>query len=72
MFTLLFLFMIFAVFGKIAWWGVKATWGLTKLLLTIVFLPFMLIGLFLSGAVAIALPILIVFGIIALLAPKGY
>ena len=47
--------------------AIKATWGITKVLLCIVFFPIILIGLVLGGLIYIALPILVVAGIIALL-----
>ena len=45
--------------------GLKATWGITKFLLTIVLLPFVLIIMAVSGMFYIAFFILIVGGIIA-------
>jgi hypothetical protein len=45
----------------------RATWGIAKFLLTIVFLPVILIGLVVGGLIQIAFPLLIVIGIIALL-----
>ena len=47
--------------------AIKATWGITKVLLCIVFFPIILIGLVLGGLIYIALPILVIAGILALL-----
>ena len=69
MLTLLFIVLMFGVFGKIAWWGFKAAWGITKFLLWIVCLPIVLIIMMLSGLIFLALPILVVFGIIAIIVP---
>ena len=59
--------MMLAVFGKLIGLAFKATWKITKVLFTIVFLPVILIGMVVGGLVYIALPILIVIGIVALI-----
>lgn len=56
------------VFGKLFIFGVKAAWGISKLLLTVVFLPLILIGMVIGGLMSIAFPILIIVGIVALVA----
>ena len=56
------------IFGKLFIFGVKAAWGISKLLLTGVFLPLILIGMVIGGLMSIAFPILIVVGIVALVA----
>lgn len=66
MLTLLFLFLMFTVFGKLIWLAVRMTWGITKILINLVFLPVVLIGLVFSGLVTIAIPILVIVGIVAL------
>ena len=57
----------FAVFGKLLMFGIKAAWGISKFLLTIVLLPVILIGLVVGGLIYLAFPILIVVGIVGLL-----
>ena len=49
-----------AVFGKVAVLALRGAWGLTKILFSLIFLPFILIGLVLNGLIFIALPVLIV------------
>ena len=56
------------IFGKLFIFGVKAAWGISKLLLTVVFLPLILIGMVIGGLMSIAFPILIVVGIVTLVA----
>ena len=68
MLTLIFLICMFAVFGKVAVLALKGAWGLTKIMFSLIFLPFILIGLVLKGLIFIALPVLIVVGIVSLLA----
>lgn len=67
MLTLIFIICMFAVFGKVALLAIRGAWGLTKVLFSLIFLPFILIGLVLKGLIFIALPVLIIFGIVALL-----
>ena len=57
------------IFGKLFIFGVKAAWGISNLLLTVVFLPLILIGMVIGGLMSIAFPILIIVGIVALVAP---
>ena len=67
MLTMIFLILMLGVFGKLLMFALKAAWGLTKIFFTIIFLPVILLALFFMGAVYLALPILIIVGIIAVL-----
>ncbi len=67
MLTLIFIICMFAVFGKVAFLAIRGAWGLTKVLFTLIFLPFILIGLVLKGLIFVALPILVILGIVSLL-----
>lgn len=60
MLTLLFLVCMIWVFGKLFFFGVKAAWGISKFLLTIVLFPVILIGMVVGGLIYIAFPILII------------
>ena len=66
MLTLVFVCLMIGVFGKLIGLAVRMTWGITKVLFTLVFLPFVLIALAIGGLVAIALPLVVVVGIISL------
>ena len=55
-----------AIFGRILAWGIKAAWGLTKIVLVVVFFPLILIVFALSGLILVALPILLIVGIVVL------
>lgn len=70
MLEILFTICILWVFGKLFFLGLKAAWGLTKLLTIMVFLPIILIGMVLGGLISIAFPIVIVIGIISLIASR--
>ena len=61
MITLMFMFFMIAVFGKIAW-------GVTKLVVTLVFLPVTLVVMVAAGLIHLALPILVIVGLVSLFA----
>lgn len=65
MLTALFIILMFAVFGKMIIFAFKASWGILKVLLTIIIFPLFLIGLFFSGLVYIALILLLIAGIVS-------
>ena len=71
MLLLLFVFCMIWFIGKFLIFGVKASWGIMKLLCTVVFFPVILIGLVVGGLLYIAFPLLIVVGIIALAASRS-
>lgn len=66
MFTLLFLIRMLGIFGKLLVFGLRAAWGVSKLLLTVVFFPVILIGMVFAGLIYLAFPILIIVGIVTL------
>ena len=66
MLTLVFICLMIGVFGKLIGLAFKMTWGIAKVLFTLVFLPFALIALTIGGLVTIALPLVVVVGIISL------
>ena len=58
------------VFVKLIGFAIRAAWGISKVIVTLVFFPLILIGLVLGGLIYLALPILIVVGLVALF--KGF
>lgn len=68
MLTALFVILMLVVFGKLFVFAIKASWGVIKILFTIIFLPLILIGLVIAGLTSVALPILLVIGVISLIA----
>lgn len=52
------------IFGKIFAFGIKAAWGISKIVLTVVFLPIVLVGMVIAGLIYIAFPILLIVGIL--------
>ncbi len=60
----LFTIMLIAVVFELIVFAVKAAWGITKIVFTVLFFPLILVGLVAAGLLYLALPILIVVGII--------
>ena len=70
MLTLLFIVCMFGVYGKLFCFGIKAAWGISKIIASVVLLPLFLIGLVAVGLIEIAFPVLLIVGVISLFAPK--
>ena len=70
MFTLLFVFCMFGVFGKLFCFGLKAAWGISKFVLNIVFLPLILIVMVAGGLLSVAFPLLLIIGVIGVVASR--
>ncbi len=66
MLNLLFAILMIMVFGKLIGFAIRAAWGISKVIVTLVFLPLILIGLVLGGLIYLALPILFVVGLVTL------
>ena len=67
MLTLILLLAMIWITFKLMIFGIKAAWGIAKLVCTLVFLPFVIIGLCLMGFVYVALAVLIFVGILSLI-----
>ena len=67
MLSLLFAICMIGFVGKLFIFGMKASWGIVKLLCTVVFFPVILIGMVVGGLMYIAFPLLIIGGVIALI-----
>ncbi|MGN0353810.1 MAG: hypothetical protein ACI4EI_01900 [Muricoprocola sp.] len=59
------------VFGKLLLIGIKAAWGISKFLLTVVLLPVILIGMVIGGLIYLAVPILLVIGIVVFISSRA-
>ena len=68
MLSLVFSIMMLVVFGKLLGLAIRASWTVLKIIFTLVFLPVILIGMCVAGMIYIAIPILIVLGIISIIA----
>ncbi len=67
MLSLLFTIFIFCIVGKIIGFAFRATWNIFKTLLFLA-LPVFLVAVIIGGLIHLALPILVVVGVIALVA----
>ena len=65
MFYFLFMLLMFYIFGKLFFFGLKAAWGLSKFVLTIILLPITLMVMVSCGLLYFAFVLLIVVGIIS-------
>lgn len=65
MFYFLFMILMFYIFGKLFFFGLKAAWGLSKFVLTIILLPITLMVMVSCGLLYFAFVSLIVVGIIS-------
>ena len=60
MFYFLFMILMFYIFGKLFFFGLKAAWGLSKFVLTIILLPITLMVMVSCGLLYFAFVLLIV------------
>lgn len=65
MFYFLFMILMFYIFGKLFFFGLKVAWGLSKFVLTIILLPITLMVMVSCGLLYFAFVLLIVVGIIS-------
>jgi len=66
MLSFVFTILMFIVFGKLLIFAIKAAWGVSKIVVSLVLLPLFLVGLVLKGLITLALPILIIIGFVVL------
>lgn len=66
MLTLLFVVMMFVIFGNIFVFAIKAAWGIGKMIFMFAVLPILLIGLIVAGIIHLIIPVAIVLGIVFL------
>lgn len=67
MWTLLFTVMMFLIFGKLLLFAVRAAWGVSKVVVSLIMLPIGLVLLVVFGLIKLALPLLLIIGLISLL-----
>ncbi len=67
MFTVIFIIALVWLVWKIIVLGLRATWGVAKLVCTVLLLPGFLILLVCAGLMYIAMPLLIIAGVFAMI-----
>ena len=70
MLGLIFWILMLVVFGNILIFAIKMTWGITKVIFSLILLPVTLIFLVLGGLFSIAVLLLAVIGLISLFTLK--
>ena len=63
--------MMIGVFGRMIGFAFRMSWGLFRVLLTLIFLPGIIIAAFASGLLYLAFPVLAVVGLISLISPSN-
>ena len=66
MLTIIFAIALVWVAWKMLVLGIRAAWGIAKILCTVILFPLLLIGLVYIGLVYIAIPLLVIAGLVAL------
>lgn len=66
MLELIFFILAVMIFGKIFLFAIKAAWSISKIIVSIVLMPLFLIGLVLTGLLWLAMPILLIIGIVSM------
>lgn len=66
MLNIIFVAALILVAVKMLIWGIKAAWGIAKVLCTVLLLPLLILGFAWIGLMYIAVPVLIIAGIVAL------
>ena len=67
MWLLLFVILLWVIFGKLLSFALKAAWSITKILFSVVIFPLVLIMLVVAGLMYVALPVLVIAGIVVFL-----
>ena len=66
MLTIIMMIMFFVVFGKLIGFAFKVGWGMFKIAAYLVFLPAIVLMMIFGGLFYIALPILVIAGIVGM------
>lgn len=64
--ALLFIILMFLVFGAVLKFAIRATWGILKLIVGLVILPILFVVMVFGGLLTLAVPLLILLGIVFL------
>ncbi len=70
MFTVFMVILMIWIFGKLLVISLRASWGILRILFTVIFLPLILVGLLVAGILSVAFPLLLVLGAITVFASR--
>lgn len=62
---------MFMIFGKLLIFAIKASWGIARILVTVLLLPIILIVLVMAGFIYLAVPFLLIAGVISLVKTRS-
>lgn len=68
MLTFLMMIMFFAVFGRLICFAIRVGWGIFKIAAYLIFLPAIVLMMIFGGLIYVALPILVIAGIVGMAA----
>ena len=71
MFTLIFIILMIALFAELIGLAVRLAWGILKVVGVVIFWPLVLAGLAAAGLIYVALPLLVVTGVVGLIAKNA-
>ena len=71
MLSIIFVAALIWVAFKMLIWGIKAAWGIAKVLAFVVLLPLFVCGLAFMGLVYIAVPLLVIVGLVVLIGGRA-
>ncbi len=66
MLSLFTVILMFYVTGKLAMFSIRAGWSILKIMISVVFLPIIILGTLIGGLIHLAIPVLVIIGIITL------
>ena len=69
--ALIFVILMIALFAELIGLAVRLTWGLLKIVGVVIFWPLVLAGLAAAGLIYVALPLLVVTGVVGLIAKNA-
>ena len=70
MLNMIFWIMMIAIFGRLLGFAVRLSWGIFRVILTLVFLPGIIVLGFLGGLAYLTLPLLALAGLMSLAVPR--
>lgn len=70
MLNIIFAICMLLVFRKLLIFGIKAAWGISRIVVTVIFFPVIMIGIIIGGLAYIALPVVIVLGVALMIMSK--
>lgn len=71
MLNIIFAIAVIWVSWKLFIFGIKATWGIAKILCTVLLFPLFIAGLVFVGLIYIAIPIMVIVGLVVLVGGIG-